>query len=476
MVDITAMRILLVCVVLLCGCTVKNPNACCVSEQDCAASGLPDGSTCAGQLVCRGNQCIAETCTVSADCESMAPYCNASSCSSECTDNVQCPGASQAANDSYCVSGGCAECRDSNDCSGATPVCTSGVCGACAVNSDCASGICTTDGSCAATTDIAYVAPSGGVTECSMAAPCTLAIGVTSTRKYVLLATGSYTSTTILLLAGTKHLIGASGGRPIITRSTSGAVVQIPANSDVQLDSIQISGATNDGSVKNGYGIACGPNVGGLSGPVTLSLTDVLLTNNASDGMSALQSTLKIVRSEFSNNGGNGISNSIGPLSCDQCRIVANHGAYGLTTQGANFTITNSFIVRNAGLGALLGSVVTEGAFDFNTVADNVGGMQLVNAQTSQFHSHDNLLIRNGASNADLSGCTPTPCITSGSIIADSATTIHFVSPDAQPYDYHLATGSVAIDAAMSAVSNHDFDGDVRPKGAARDVGADEAF
>jgi hypothetical protein len=475
MVDITAMRILIVCA-LLCACTVRNPNACCVSEQDCTTSGLPNGSTCEGQLVCRGNQCIAETCTVSADCESMAPYCNASYCSSECADDTQCPGASQAASDAHCVSGSCVECRDSNDCGETTPVCASGACRACEANADCASGICTADGSCAAATDIAYVAPSGGVTECSVVAPCTLTIGVTSTRKYVLLSTGTYTSSAILVLAGTKHLIGSSSGRPIITRSAAGPVVQIPVNSDVELDSVQISGATNDGSVPNGYGIACGPNIGGAQGPVTLSLSDVLLTSNASDGLLALQSTLKIQRSEFSNNGGNGITSTSSPLSCDQCRITTNHGTYGLSTQGSNYTITNSFIVRNDGLGALLGAVVAEGDFDFNTVADNVGGLRLVNAQTSAFLSHDNLVIRNGASNADFSGCAPTPCSSPGSIIADSATTIHFVSPDAQPYDYHLGASSVAVDAAMSTVTNHDFDGDVRPKGVARDVGADEAF
>lgn len=252
--------------------------------------------------------------------------------------------------------------------------------------------------------------------------------------------------------------------------------MQIAVNSEVQLDSLQISGATNNGSVRNGYGITCGPNVGGAQGPVTLSLSDVLLTSNASDGLSALQSTLTIQRSEFSNNGGNGITSTSSPLSCDRCRITTNHGGYGLSTQGSNYAITNSFIVRNDGIGALLGAVVAEGKFDFNTVVDNVGGVHLVNAPTSAFLSHDNLVIRNGASNVDFSGCTPSPCSSPGSIIADSAATLHFVSPDAQPYDYHLGAGSVAIDAATSTVTVHDFDGDARPKGAARDVGADEAF
>jgi hypothetical protein len=42
--------------------------------------------------------------------------------------------------------------------------------------------------------------------------------------------------------------------------------------------------------------------------------------------------------------------------------------------------------------------------------------------------------------------------------------------------DYHITAGSVAIDAADPITStDHDYDGEARPKGAARDVGADEA-
>jgi hypothetical protein len=49
------------------------------------------------------------------------------------------------------------------------------------------------------------------------------------------------------------------------------------------------------------------------------------------------------------------------------------------------------------------------------------------------------------------------------------------VSPDATPYDYHLAAGSTAIDTAPDMSSNtKDFDGDFRPQGAKKDYGADE--
>jgi hypothetical protein len=60
-------------------------------------------------------------------------------------------------------------------------------------------------------------------------------------------------------------------------------------------------------------------------------------------------------------------------------------------------------------------------------------------------------------------------------VLGADPSSAHFVSPDVQPYDYHLGAGSVAIDAATMATLDHDFDGEPRPKGAARDIGADEA-
>ena len=54
-------------------------------------------------------------------------------------------------------------------------------------------------------------------------------------------------------------------------------------------------------------------------------------------------------------------------------------------------------------------------------------------------------------------------------------TGLHFVSGDNVPYDYHLATGSVAIDQAVTAMAiDDDVDGDHRPQGSGKDQGADE--
>src|SRR5690349_11416504 len=92
----------------LAACPTKhNPDVCCTTEADCMAQGLPPGSACAQGLVCRGNQCIAETCASSAECDAAAPFCINQSCVEMCNDDSQCPGFGGSADDKFCVAGAC---------------------------------------------------------------------------------------------------------------------------------------------------------------------------------------------------------------------------------------------------------------------------------------------------------------------------------------------------------------------------------
>src|SRR5512147_1820838 len=79
------MRSIALALVALVACTKPNPNRCCTDEADCMAHGIPNGSTCADGLLCRGNQCIAVTCSGAAECDLSAPYCVDASCSEACT-------------------------------------------------------------------------------------------------------------------------------------------------------------------------------------------------------------------------------------------------------------------------------------------------------------------------------------------------------------------------------------------------------
>jgi hypothetical protein len=45
------------------GCSTKaNPNACCVSADDCSQAGLSTVTACDQGLTCVNNQCLQETC------------------------------------------------------------------------------------------------------------------------------------------------------------------------------------------------------------------------------------------------------------------------------------------------------------------------------------------------------------------------------------------------------------------------------
>ena len=81
------------------------------------------------------------------------------------------------------------------------------------------------------------------------------------------------------------------------------------------------------------------------------------------------------------------------------------------------------------------------------------------------------MAINASAANSNTIGA----CVFATSLIGPDISLIKFKSPDNSPYDYHLTSGSSAIDKALTASSVAvDFDGDARPQGAAKDIGADE--
>jgi hypothetical protein len=82
----------------------------------------------------------------------------------------------------------------------------------------------------------------------------------------------------------------------------------------------------------------------------------------------------------------------------------------------------------------------------------------------------NNLLIGNTGGDGNISG----GCSATGSANDADDTPYAFKSIVA-PYDYHLMMTSIAIDASTTAtVVVDDIDGELRPQGANRDLGADE--
>jgi hypothetical protein len=91
-VEVAVMRIVIALAISLIACTKQNPNLCCIDEADCANVGLEEVKGCDDGLLCRGNQCIAELCDASAECDGDAPYCSsAGTCQQTCSEDVECP-------------------------------------------------------------------------------------------------------------------------------------------------------------------------------------------------------------------------------------------------------------------------------------------------------------------------------------------------------------------------------------------------
>lgn len=358
----------------------------------------------------------------------------------------------------------CVQCtvEDSAACLGVTPICGADhACRSCGKHTDCASAACLPDGSCGSDVNVAYVAATGTGTACTKAAPCgTLAAAVAKAKTYVKIAAGGIVKDAqVTTIDGKGVTILADEGAKL-DRDGDGAVLEVrSANADVKIFDLEITGASGTSGAN---GIDVNPN----GGTPKLALTRVKLTGNQGLGLSAQGGTVTISQSTISANPGGGISIS-----------------------NAAFDITNNFIYRNGNSttatvgGASIAPMASSASvFAFNTVVDNqiqnsgalAGG---VFCDTSGFAAANNIVARNYVSNdpnranANTSGICTFPTST----LSVSLAGIAFVRPDDNPYDYHLLAGSSAIDQATTqSTVGVDVDGDVRPQGAQKDIGADE--
>src|SRR5262249_4612430 len=135
----------------------------------------------------------------------------------------------------------------------------------------------------------------------------------------------------------------------------------------------------------------------------------------------------------------------------------------------------------------LIASAAVSAVFEFNTVANNRSGASGpgVNVGTSTEHFTSNIVFGN-----TLVTTSDKVNQVSGGRWSHSMFSSTPVPPDADPSnnngamdpkfvgttDYHLAPGSPAIDKGdPQAALAIDWDGDARPVGPQRDIGADEA-
>lgn len=465
------MRFIVACFLLL-GCTKPNPNRCCVDEADCTANGIAPGSTCDDGRVCRGNICISQECAAASECDLAAPYCTGvpdGSCQETCSVDAECPGFGQSVDLRYCLESRCLECRSDADCATDAPVCNAGACTTCDRHDQCSSGACSANGTCALVSEIAYVSPGGSTTsDCSQAAPCSMATALNMVdRSYVFVAPGTYTHSLTWIGRARKWLIGQGTVRPVLMSGSTGPIIQPSSAAELTLEHLRVSGATT-GSLGTRNGIVCG--MGGSAGS-TVALIDSVVDSNTDGGVASRMCTLTVVRSTFTNNGF-GIEAVDSTVKVDRSYFQSN--ATGLSFDFGKLLLTNSFFVRNQNGLSVFANQPAETRAEFNTIVDNSGtaGFGLSCDGLAGKTLSNNLIARN---TANVVG--ETECVGAGTgsiLLGTDISSLKFRSPDTQPYDYHLLPGSSAINAAITATLDHDIDGDARPKGAGRDVGADE--
>lgn len=445
--------------VLVTGSACSRPNAafCCLTEEDCAATGVGEIRECAPGLSCVDNQCQVSTCSTEG-CAAAAPVCDTTTdvCTG-CSDSGDCTRFGEII---VCdpATGACVQCVVDADCDPATPVCDANSCRGCQLDSECPSGACSDNGSCIAELDTIYVSPTGAnIAPCDRTAPCRsiafAAAQASAARNHLVMAPGTYLE------------------RPTLD------TINVPAPSIT----IHGSGATLTDTLSETM----------LSVNLPTHIRDLTLVSNFGTALSMQRGTLRRVQIR----GFFGI-NAMGPVDARQVTIESTANVGINLSAGASLTLDGGII--SGGTSAIRSDqnvtvdVTNTMIFDCSNVAIDLssttaGTIQFVTvANTGSSSTTASALLCNSANVAVASSIFWTPntirapimggCVLSNTIAGPTGVSgamnvdPRFANPSS---DFHLAPNSPAKDMANSGPSS-DFEGDQRPSGSSFDLGADE--
>lgn len=367
-------------------------------------------------------------------------------------------------------------------CGGATPVCgVDEACHPCAMDAECASQICLPDGSCASPIDVLYVSPTGSpLATCMPDDHCSLARAlalIDGTKSTIRLDPAHYNLPATVVLSSDLHLVGR-GAILDRTAADSGAVLSVAAGTHISLDYVTVMGGDGDG----GDGIDCFR--------ATLTLREVTIQSNAGSGITGSQCQLAVSHAQLLNNQGYGIADTQSDVVLVRS-LIAGNAFVGLNLSSqTTYDIENNVIVKNGGPNGgggvsltALGGPAGRHVFAFNTVSQNQGAFGNVSGVACDqvagvpFAMTSNLVVNNAGPTQVIGGACawtysdifPGPVSGTGNLSSDPL----FVDPAHN--NFHLQLASPVRDAADPAATLAvDIDGDARPQGAGRDMGADE--
>jgi hypothetical protein len=349
---------------------------------------------------------------------------------------------------------------DASACTGDTPVCgPDHQChGPCAADADCLSGVCSADGTCADPSTVLWVSRDVTGTTCTMEDKCTLDKALmlaAAPRNLIHMDPLGYQFATGFTFESDLTIVGRGATIVVPSSPTGSTVFRVVQSHKIVLEMLSLGGSP---PMVPSEGIECTN--------ATLTAKGITIAQTSGNAINASGCFLRLERSTLHDN---------------QLGAIVLGG-------GATFTLFDNFIYRNgdtttsAGAIQMLGTVDPASRVEFNTIVDNHAAAGATNSggiicDEDGITLPNNLIARNdvGGDTAAANAQTLGACTYPTSIVKGDITGLAFSSPDAQPFDYHINTGSMAVDQASTpttVVYDHDFQ--TRPFGLQNDIGADE--
>ena len=464
-------------------CTKTNPSLCCISELDCAAIGLPNGTNCDSGFTCAAHECVAASCGLDVDCtDPLAPHCGDGLCR-ECAATGQCGQTEPACNlntyaceacsaDGDCsafsaapfcgTTGACVACTKNEQCAAAQPVCgDDNNCRLCEHDQECASGACDVNGTCVEPANVLYISPTGtDAGGCVQTQPCKTVQFVeglaTPARFHIAFAPGMYNQTFGIQEKPTIAYHG--NGAQLVTSAAQSAPIRMSANKIFIFD-FEVS---SDASVFNGNG-----------GELSMRHVNIVKSTNVSSIGSVKFTWVDSIVSNFA-----GLRFESSPTTVTLRRLSFVAPTAVLETTDAIIALENLSIARPKG--NIFNFARTTGSIRFTTIADTdvtVSVPHIVCAQSPVAVSASIIwaprqpTIINGNcvfSEQNIVG----PTVSGSPAINVSNADPLFV--DITNSNFRLQSTSPAIDKVDTGPAT-DIDGNPRPRGVKFDLGAYEA-